>query len=154
MKSLPDDIVHFFQKQHFVVVSTVDIKSGAPHNSCKGIVKIDKNGRIYLLDLYKWRTYANLKKNPQISITGVDEHRFIGWCLKGKGRIVPGEGLKSDVIKAWEKRLAMRITHRVLKNIRQEKGHKRHPEAQLPRPEYMIVVEVDEIADLTPHHVK
>lgn len=154
MKSLPDDIVHFFQKQHFVVVSTIDKRSGAPHNSCKGVIKIDKNGSIYLLDLYKWRTYGNLMHNPHISITAVDEHKFKGWCLRGKAKILPGEKLKSDIIKAWETRIAARITHRVLKNIQQENGHRRHPEAQLPRPEYMIVMEVEEIVDLTPHQIR
>ena len=154
MVRLPDDIIHFFKKQPFVIVSTIDRKSKAPHNSCKGIVKIDKNGKIYLLDLYKWRTYANLKKNPHISITAVDEHRFKGWCLEGKAKIVPEEKLKSDIIKAWEKRLAMRITQRLLKNIREEKGHQRHPEAQFPKPEYMIVMDVEEIVDLIPQHVK
>jgi putative heme iron utilization protein len=62
MKALTDEIVRFFQKQHFVIISTVD-SNGIPHNSCKGIVKINKGGRIYLLDLYRWRTYANFKHN-------------------------------------------------------------------------------------------
>ena len=84
----------------------------------------------------------------------MDEHKFKGWCLTGKGEIVPGEKLKSDVIKEWEKRISMRITQRLLKNIQQEKGHHRHPEAQLPRPEYMIVMEIEDMVDLTPHHVK
>lgn len=154
MKALTDDIVRFFQKQRFSIISTIDRKSGAPHNSCKGIVKINKNGRIYLLDLYKWRTYANLKKNPRISITAVDEHKFEGWCLKGRAKLIPGEKLRGDVIKAWEKKIAGRITHRLLKNIREEKGHRRHPESQLPRPEYVIEMGVEEIVNLVPHHVK
>ena len=154
MKALNDEIVRFFRKQNFTVISTIDRKSGAPHNSCKGIVKIDKNGRIYLLDLYKQRTYENLKHNTHISVTAVDEHRFKGWCLKGKAKIVSGKRLKPNVIKAWEERIAGRITHRLLKNIREEKGHKRHPEAQFPKPEYMIEVEVEEIVDLIPYHVK
>lgn len=29
-----------------------------------------------------------------------------------------------------------------------------HPEALLPKPEYMIVMEVEEIIDLTPKHLK
>lgn len=122
MKTLTDDIVRFFQKQHFIIVSTIG-KNRIPHSSCKGIVKIDKSGRIYLLDLYKWRTYDNLKQNPHISVTAVDEHKFKGWCLKGRAKIIPRERLRSDVIKAWEHRLATRITHRLLKNIREEKGH-------------------------------
>lgn len=154
MKAIPDEIIKFFQKQRFVIVSTVDRRSKIPHNSCKGIVKIEKNGRVYLLDLYKWRTYANLRHNPNISITAVDEHRFKGWSLKGKAKIVPGSKLRGDIIKAWENRISSRITHRILKNIQEGKGHKRHPEAQFPKPEYMIAIEVDEIVDLIPYDVK
>ena len=153
MKALPDNIAHFFKKQRFVVVSTID-KNNKPHNSCKGIIKIDRKGKIYLLDLYKWRTYGNLRRHPHISITAVDEHKFKGWCLKGKAKIIPGGKLSRDVIKAWEARIAGRITHRLLKNIREEPGHGRHPESQLPKPEYMIVMEIEEIVDLIPQNFK
>jgi len=118
MKMLPDEILRFFQKQHFVIVSTVDRKSKIPHSSCKGIVNIEKQSRIYLLDLYNGRTYANLKENPHINITAVDEHKFKGWCLKGKAKIMSGKRIKPEIIKLWEKGIAGRITHRILKNIR------------------------------------
>jgi uncharacterized pyridoxamine 5'-phosphate oxidase family protein len=152
MKAIPDEIVHFFRKQHFVIVSTID-KFNKPHSSCKGIVKIDEKGKIYILDLYKWRTYGNLKRNPHMSITAVDEHKFKGWCLKGRAKIILGKRLSRDVIKAWETRIAGRITHRLLKNIREEKGHRRHPEVQLPKPEYMIVMEIEDIVDLIPKNL-
>jgi len=87
MKKLNEDIIAFFQRQPFVIISSID-KKGYPHNACKGIVDIDKSGRIYLLDLYKARTYENIKSNPQISITAVDEHKFIGYCLKGRADII------------------------------------------------------------------
>lgn len=154
MKALTDGIVRFFQKQRFVIVSTIDQRNKMPHNSCKAIVKIDKNGKVYLLDLYKGRTYANLKENPYISITAVDEHKFKGWCLKGEARIVQGDQLALNVIKAWEVRINSRITHRVLKNMKEEMGHNRHPESQLPKPEYMIVIKVEEIVNLLPADVK
>jgi len=153
MKKLSDEIIHFFQNQGCVVVSTID-KRGFVHNSCKGIVKINSRGSIYLLDLYKAKTYENLKKNPHISITAVDEHKFMGYCLKGKAKILPEAKLHSQVIKAWEDRITDRLTRRLLKNIREEKGHLRHPEVLLPKPEYMIAMEVEEIVDLTPHHLK
>ena len=54
MKTLLPDIIQFFSKQGFVVVSTIDGK-GKPHNSCKGIVDIDSSGRVYLFDLYRRR---------------------------------------------------------------------------------------------------
>ena len=153
MKQLSDDIIQFFQTQNFVVVSTID-KNGSPHSSCKGIVKINKSGSIYLFDLYKEETFNNLKKNPRISITAVDEHKFKGFCLKGKARTIASDKLSLQIVKAWEDKIVDRISQRVLRNIRGEKGHPRHPEALLPNPEYLIVMEVEDVVDLTPHPIK
>jgi len=153
MKKIPPEIIQFFGEQGCIIISTVDAK-GRPHSSCKGIVKISAQGRIYLLDLYRAATYRNIRKNPKVSITAFDEHRFKGYCLKGKAKIAPIEKLKSDILKAWEDKIASRITQRVIRNIRQDKGESRHPEAFLPNPDYMIVVEVGEIVDLTPPHLR
>lgn len=124
------------------------------HNACKGIVNIYKDGKVYLLDLYSGRTYENLRRNSNISITAVDEHRFKGYCLKGKAKIIQSDKIKSQIIKAWEEKIASRLTQRLLKNIHEGKGHPRHPEVLLPKPEYMIIMEVKEIIDLAPQHLK
>ena len=153
MRRLTDEITQFFLNQGFAIISTID-KDGSLHNSCKGIVKINRSGSVFLLDLYKGRTYENLKQNPHISITAVDEHRFIGYCLKGRAEIIAGNKLKSQIIKAWEAKITGRISSRVIKNIQGQKGHSRHPEARLPKPEYLIVMEVREVIDLTPHHIR
>lgn len=153
MKKLNESVIQFFHNQSFVIVSTVD-KDGTSHSSCKGIVKMNPSGRIYLLDLYRGKTYANLKHNPHISITGVDEHKFVGYCLKGKAKTMKDIKLTAQIMKAWEERITSRITRRVIKNMKEESGHSGHPEAFLPKPEYMIVMETEEIVDLTPHHLK
>ncbi len=155
MKALPAEVVQFFHKQRFIIVSTVD-SNNMPHNACKGIVDIDQKGIIYLLDLYRGKTLANLSNNPSINITAVDEHKFVGYCLKGKAKIVNKGNLTNHIIDAWEKRIANRITHRLLKNIHDEvvKGHVHHPESLLPKPEYMISMEVKEIVNLIPSHIK
>ncbi|MDD4910543.1 MAG: pyridoxamine 5'-phosphate oxidase family protein [Candidatus Omnitrophica bacterium] len=153
MKRLNENIAHFLRSQNFVIVSTVG-RDGTPHNSCKGIVKIDGSGRIYLLDLYKERTYENLRHNRRMSITAVDEHKFAGFCLKGVAKVIREDRLQPHIIREWEAKITQRITHRVLKNISGQKGHPRHPEVALPTPEYMIVMDVKEIVNLTPHHIK
>lgn len=152
MKRLRDEIIRFFEKQGFVVMSTLDHR-GTLHTSCKGLVKIQTNGKVYLLDLYKEKTFANLKRNPHTTITAVDEHRFVGYSLKGKARILGEDKLTPHIIKAWEERITGRMTRRLIRNIQGEKGHSRHPEALLPKPEYMIVVEVSDIVNLTPQHI-
>lgn len=153
MIKLSNEIIHFFQDQGCVIVSTVD-EDGSPNSSCKGIVEIDHDGRVYLLDLYLGRTRKNLERDPHISITAINEHHFTGYCLKGRARILTKEELKPHLVKAWDDRITSRLTQRLIRNIHGEKGHPRHPEALLPDPQYVIAVEVDEIVDLTPHPLR
>lgn len=150
---LDREVVDFFHSQNCVIVSSID-KNGYPHSACKGIIRIDPSGRVYLLDIYKAVTYANLAENPLLSVTAIDEHKFSGYCLKGKATIVKEEEIDPNVVKAWEDRLTSRITQRIIKNILDKKGHPRHPEAHFPTPKYMIVMDVDEVVDLTPHQLR
>ena len=136
-----------------MIVSTIDNR-GFVHSSCKGIVKIDRKGLVYLLDLYRGKTYQNLKGNPHVSLTALNEHRFTGYCLKGKVEVVSEESLPGDIRSAWEDRITSRLTQRLLKNIHEEKGHPKHPEVLLPKPKYMMVIRVEEIVDLSPAHFK
>lgn len=133
MIKLNDEVFYFLNNQGYVFVSTLDA-NGCIRNSCKGIVKIDKTGKIYLLDLYQKQTFENIKRKNRISVTAVDEHKFAGYCLKGQARIVSREDLTPDIIQAWEEKIASRITQRVFKNIHGEFGHPRHPEAAFPAP--------------------
>jgi len=153
MLKLTPEVVHFFQEQGFVIVSTID-HQGRPHSACKGIIRIDKSGKVYLLDVYTRSTLNNLKTNPNISITAVDEHQFAGYCLKGKAKVISGREIGPQIKMAWDEKIAIRITQRLLKNIKEEKGHPRHPEILLPMPAYLIIMQVEEVVDLTPQHLK
>jgi len=150
---IQNEVVRFFKKQHYTILSTVGA-DGLPHSSCKGIVSITRDGRVYLLDLYKGETYRNLLLNPRMSLTAVDEHVFRGFCLKGTGRIIDRKNISPRLMRAWRQKLSSRISHRIIKSLRGEKGHPKHPEALLPQPQYLIFMEVREIADLTPAHIK
>ena len=43
MKRISKEIIRFFVKQGFVIVSTID-KDGSIHTSAKGIVGVEKDG--------------------------------------------------------------------------------------------------------------
>ena len=153
MKKISVEIIKFLEGESFAIISTIG-ENGFPHSACKDIIKIDPSGRIYLLDVYLRQTHKNLLVNPKVSITAVNEHKFKGYCLKGEAKIIERREFKPEIIKAWEEKITSRITRRLIKNMREEKGHPAHPEAAFPGPEYMIMVEVTEIIDLTPQHLK
>ena len=143
---------NFFEQQNFVIVSTIDEK-GNIHSSAKGILEIQEE-KLYLADAYRAVTFINLKRNPTVSITSIDERRFKGFCLKGKASIVEKKDLDQNTLARWEERLIKRISQRLIKNVQEEKITSSHPEAELPQPQYLIVVDVEQIVDLAPQHLK
>jgi predicted pyridoxine 5'-phosphate oxidase superfamily flavin-nucleotide-binding protein len=153
MIKLNNEVYDFFKNQTFVIVTTID-PDGSPHDSCKDIVRISRDGRIYLLDLYLRKTFDNLKNNPKMCIAQVDEEKFSGFCLKGNGKSVKIKRMTPRIMSVWQSKITSRITNRILRNLLKEKGQGGHPESLLPRPEYIIVMDVKEIIDLTPQHIK
>lgn len=152
MKPISDTIINFLRAQGFVIVSSID-QNGFPHNSCKDIVKIEPDGKIYLIDVYHGLTTKNIKLNPQVSVSAVDEHKFIGYCLKGKARMM-ADTISQEMIKTWEDNITSRLARRLLRNLTQDQGQRHHPEASLPFPKQLILLEVEEIVDLAPHPLK
>ena len=153
MKQIKAEIINFLHAQGFVIVSSID-KNGFPHSSCKGIVKINPAGEIYLIDVYYGVTRENIENNPRISISAVDEHKFIGYCLKGKARIIPDDNISQEIIKKWEDNITSRLAKRLLVNLSQDKGRAHHPEASLPQPKHLITLEVEQIVNLAPQHLR
>jgi uncharacterized pyridoxamine 5'-phosphate oxidase family protein len=148
--TLSDEVVRFFEKQGGVLVCTLDDRKRI-HCSVKGIVKIGDEGKLFLIDLYLYKTFRNLKKNPAISITAVDEHHFKGYTLQGKAKIIPREEIKKEILEEWERRVVHRISKRVIKSVQTGAKSKRHFEADLPtRPKYAIEVKIDNVIDLSP----
>ncbi|MFC1703759.1 pyridoxamine 5'-phosphate oxidase family protein [Candidatus Omnitrophota bacterium] len=153
MKKIPKEIIQFFENQGFGVVTTIN-PDGSLNSSCKDIIKITKAGKVFLLDLYMQKTHANLKRNPTVSITSVDEHKFRGYSLQGIAKTIAREKVSPQILKLQEERITSRITTRVLKNVHGEKGHPLHPEAALPKPKYLIEVDVTGYIDLAQYHPK
>ncbi len=153
MKEIPAGVVEFLKNQGFVIVSSIDAQ-GFPHNACKNIVQIDPRGEIFLIDLYHGVTKANITRLAKISISAIDEYKFEGYALKGEARILPHNNLTQSMISSWENNITSRLAKRLLKHLAEEKGQRHHPEAILPEPKYIIALNVQEIVDLTPHHLR
>ncbi len=153
MQEISAVITDFLRSQSFVIVSSID-KNGFPHSSCKDIVKIDPGGKVYLLDAYHGVTAENIKRNPQISISVLDEHKFTGYCLKGKAKVMPDNNISQEIIRTWEDKITSRLAKRLLRNLSGDKGHRHHPEASLPHPKHIIVIEVEGIVNLATYQLR
>ncbi len=147
---LSKEIIHFFEKNHAAIVSTLNEK-GAIHCAVKGLVGVGKKDKLFLTDLYLYRTFCNLKRNSTISITVLDEHAFKGYTLQGKARIIPKSEIKKNIFDEWEARVIQRITKRLAESVSTGAKSKKHFEADLPTEiKYLIEVEIDNVVDLAP----
>ncbi|OGX53258.1 MAG: hypothetical protein A2267_03615 [Omnitrophica WOR_2 bacterium RIFOXYA12_FULL_38_10] len=151
---LPDEIVRFLDEQNIVIVSTFDENENI-HCSVKGIIGSEEAEKIFIIDVYKKKTYKNLKRNPKVSITAVDEQKFKGYTLQGKAKLILQKKITQDVLEKYEERITRRISNRVIKGIQKcTKSAKLH-EVELPlRPQYLIEIEVENIIDLSPPKAK
>ncbi len=153
MIAIEDKIISFLRAQGFVIVSSLD-QEGRIHCSAKGVVGLEGVGKVYVIDLYCGATFRNLKANPTISLTAVDEQQFCGYTLQGKAKIIKGQEISQSVIDQWQKTLINRMSTRVIKNIKRDKSSEHQPETGFPQPEYLIEVTVEAIVDLAPAQLK
>lgn len=151
---LDKNIVRFLARQGIVIVSSYD-RSGSIHCAVKGIVGIEEDGAVFVIDLYKAHTYKNLMSDPRVSITAVDEEKFTGWTLQGKAKIVQRQDIAAHIQAKWEEKIVNRISSRLLKSLKKDRGAKHHFEAALPTiPQYLIEIDIDNVIDLQPACVR
>jgi len=147
---LPKKIFKFFQSQEEVFVATMD-PDGRIHGSIKGIVGLEEECRIFIVDLYSRQTYRNLKKDPRVSISAMDKKNFMGYTVQGQARIVPRQDIPEHIMAQWEERIIQRISKRVVQGVRAQAKQDRHHEAHLPaHPQYLIEINVEATIDLAP----
>lgn len=147
---LPDSVVYFLKKQGFMIVSSLDEK-GNIHCSAKGVVAVKKEGKVFVVDVYMLKTFENLKRNPTVSITAVDENKFVGYTLQGKAKLVSRKDMEEHVFTSNENKIIERISKRVAKSVQSGEKSTEHFEAKLPQiPQYLIEIDVENIIDLSP----
>ncbi|MBF0484715.1 MAG: pyridoxamine 5'-phosphate oxidase family protein [Candidatus Omnitrophica bacterium] len=145
---LNEDIVRFFKKEGFVIVSSLD-EHGGIHCAAKGIVEIDIEGKVFIIDLYLNRTFRNLKTNHTISITAVNEKKFQGYTLQGRAKLVYHKDITDYIRVEWEKKIIQRISKRVISGVQAGTKSSEHFEAGMPsQPKYLIEMDVDKVIDL------
>lgn len=154
MVYIPEDAARLLDKQHFVIISSVNRK-GDVDSAAKAIIEVDPKGRICVLDLYRGRTYKNISKNPRVTLTAIDERRFRGYSIKGKARVVNDRALPKKKLSAWQDKIAKRIARRLINHVKEETpDHEDIPEARFPFPKHIIEIDVSEIVDIAPHRAK
>lgn len=125
---------------------------GKPNSAAKMLVDVVPPNQVYFLDYRYTQTYSNVKNNPRLSISFMDDAAFTGFRLTGPAEILE-EGEEFERIqKSWEKRLITYEADRILKRLM---GHYSTKESEntLPKDFVLTRLTANEAAVIKPDRV-
>ncbi|MFB3919302.1 hypothetical protein BU251_01445 [Candidatus Velamenicoccus archaeovorus] len=145
-ENLLHDYLPFLSRGKFVNVATCN-EERMPNVAPKLIAKVDNN-LVYLVDYVMGSTYANLKTNPRVSLSFVDERTLTGYQLNG-AVIVIASGEEFDRLSEEFQQIKTNFTvERILFNVRT--GGKASPvDLTLPEKFVILKVKVFEIVEIS-----
>ena len=123
--------------------------AGEPNCAPKMLINVARSGAVYYLDYAFAKSYANLKVNPRISLSFMDDVEFLGYRLSGAAAILR-PGREFDRAKGeWESRVIRYEAERLINRL---KGKYSTRESELLLPENFVIVKfiADEAALVKP----
>ena len=86
MTKIPQEIQEFIKgKMAWVATASRD---GIPNATPKGTVQVIDDEHLVFADLFSLKTRENLKANPKVAVTVLDEKSYKGYQLKGSAELL------------------------------------------------------------------
>ncbi len=118
---IPEGLAVLLQKADFISVGTSD-ENGQPSVASKFLLKVEGNN-IYLVDLIKGKTWRNLRYNPLISLSVMDEDNLRGYQINGTVLALDsGNDFDTLMLEFADKQVSF-ATNKIISGVQQAKPH-------------------------------
>lgn len=138
-------VFELLKKRGFVSVATCDLE-GRPNAAPKFILKLENNF-IYLVDYSIGRTSRNLRLNPRISISFMDNDTLMGYQLNGSVEIIDSGQEYDALVKELSQKELELSTRRIIEGVTKGKPHEGF-ELSLSEEFVIFKVKVGEIVEI------
>jgi len=115
MVAIPDEVKKMIRTQEIIVVASVD-DTGICNISPRTTFALLKD-EVFWLELFKHKSYVNIKKNNWVSVAVFDKKKLSGFQLKGNVSLVRDKEKKQSIISQIADRLTRLHKERILKQI-------------------------------------
>ncbi len=134
-----------------ISVASCDLR-GKPNSAAKMLVDIVGPNQIYFLDYRTTQTFSNIKANPQLSLSFMDDAAFTGYRLTGIAEIVEKGPEYEMAKKSWDRRLIVYEADRIVSRL---KGHYSTKESENTLPKDFVITKftAQEAAVIKPDRV-
>ena len=138
-------VFELLKKRGFVSVATCDLE-GRPNAAPKFILKLENN-LIYLVDYSIGRTSRNLRFNPRISVSFMDNDTLMGYQLNGSVEIIDSGQEYDALVKELSQKELELSTCRIIEGVTKGKSHEGF-ELSLSEEFVIFKVKVTEIVEI------
>jgi predicted pyridoxine 5'-phosphate oxidase superfamily flavin-nucleotide-binding protein len=136
----------FLSRGKFVNVATCNLER-MPNVAPKLIAKVEKNF-IFVIDYVIGTTFTNLKENPRISLSFIDDRTLTGYQLNGTATVFEKGQEFEELAEEFQQIKTNFTVERILYNVRT--GEKASPiELSLPEKFAIIKIRVIEIVEIS-----
>ena len=105
MTKIPQEVQEFIKgKMAWVSTASLD---GIPNATPKGSVRVINDEHLVFADLFSRKTRENLKANPKVAVTVIDEKSHKGYQLKGTGELLTAGPLFDQMAEQLKKATGM-----------------------------------------------
>lgn len=125
-------------KIQFLHVATLS-KDGQPNAAPKLILKVDDKA-IYLVDCTIGKTWENLKKNSQVSLSFVDEESLKGYQINGEAVVLEGKSIGVELRKILEEKEVALTVKRIVSGIHE---HKKHEDFEMGMSDKFVIFKIN-----------
>lgn len=127
-------------------------KEGKPNSAAKMLMDVVEPNEIYFLDYRYTQTYSNVKENPQLSVSFMNDASFTGFRLTGPAEALDSGPQFEKVKKNWDRLLISYEADRILQRVMGRYSTK-ESESMLPRDFIIVKVVAKEAAVIKPDRV-
>ncbi len=104
----------------FITVATSN-NAGEPNAAPKIIFKCAR-GSVFLVDVPRGQTWLNLKENPKLAVSVIDEEKLTAYHLKGSVTILDDDVSRDKYFKEIDKTLNRMIVNRIVEGEHRGRG--------------------------------
>jgi uncharacterized pyridoxamine 5'-phosphate oxidase family protein len=142
---LTKELISILEKREFLSVATCGLNN-RPNAAPKFLLKVDEE-HIYLVDYTIGTTWQNLKVNPRLSLSFMDQNTLKGYQINGDVQIID----KGPAYKKMHKEMMDKEVHLTTKHIIEDvRGEGRHDNYEVIIREKFVIFEmkIDEVVEI------
>lgn len=148
MPKITEKIRELLEKRKFISVGTAT-RNGQPNSAPKLFFRA-RGDYVYLIDHVMGRTIANLKENPLVSISFMEQDALEGYRLNGTAKVIERGKSYNAMLKEWGQRVVKLSADRILEALRTGTKH-HHFEVEISEKFAILKIKVNSVIKIGRH---